>query len=268
MIITMDNLVGEDGFLIVKHSVLNGNSYDIGAHVEDALSYQKHLGDRKAVPCFEGDLLQVAGTGEVVLTHQNFVPLTQKRFRMLYGNGLAISLSEVLDRVGEYKQRNPDQKLVLCFEPKPITTDETLDETVKQLKEHNIQDAYFDTFFAGRLSALGKAFSNHRLTLPRSLHIIGNAGEAQLHLERTQPEDYDVVTVPSGMSFGFVGNDSIYGAVGSVDKLEWAAAHPEVRGAYVRLKEGSGVRGELTKLWNSVTNTRRLRGTNLCLYET
>ena len=263
----MDNLIGKDGFLVVKHSVLNGNSYDIGEHIEDALSYQKHLGDRVAVPCFEGDLLQVAETGEVVLTHQNFFPLTQARYETLRERRLAISLNEVLDRVGGYKQRNPDQKLILCFEPKPITTDETLNRTVEKLKEHGIQDAYFDTFFAGRLAALGKAFAKHQFTLPRSLHILGNVGEARLHLERTPSEDYDIVTVPSGGSIGYVGENSIYGAVGSVEKLEWAAAHEGIRGAYVRLKEGSGVKGNLVKLWNSVTNTEKLRRANLCLYE-
>lgn len=73
----------------------------------------------------------------------------------------------------------------------------------------------------------------------------------------------DILTVPKTMSFFDVGKPLIYGAVGSTDLLERIAEDPQVRGAYVRIKEGSGIRGALTQLWNSVTNTEKLRQTNL-----
>ncbi|MBI5073004.1 hypothetical protein HZA99_04255 [Candidatus Woesearchaeota archaeon] len=58
----------------------------------------------------------------------------------------------------------------------------------------------------------------------------------------------------------------IYGAVGSTAILERLAEQPSCVGIYVRLKEGAGLKGLLTKTWNSVTNTKRLREIYIAKY--
>ena len=76
-------------------------------------------------------------------------------------------------------------------------------------------------------------------------------------------QDYDVITVPKPVSFGKLDGSLdgpvIYGAVGSVEQLARLAEDQNAVGAYVRLKEGSGLRGVATMLWNSVTNLKNLR---------
>jgi len=248
-------------FLAVRHSVLNGNTYDVERLVEDTLSLERHTKGRKVVPCFEGDLLQVQGTGEIVLTHQNFRPLTQKKYNYLKERKLAASLRKVLDKVLDYRQRSGGQRVVLCFEPKVITDRATIDATVRLLDEYEIgsDEAYFDSFFGGKLDLVEEANLKHGTSYARSLHLIGNISTEEMMM--TEPKKgYDVLTIPHAVSFGDVRQPVIYGAVGSVELLEKIAENSDVYGAYVRLKEGSGVKGALVKLWNSVSNTEELRG--------
>lgn len=258
-------IVSPGEFLAVRHSVLNGNTYDVGKLVEDTLKLERHMDGRKVVPCFEGDILQVAETGEIVLTHQNWSPLSRREYEALREQKIAASLQEVLDRVAIYKQKNPDQRVVLCFEPKYITAGETIDKTVQSLKEYGIEDAYFDSFFGGKLDAVQQANQNHGTNYAKSLHLIGNLGRGQLMMTPAK-QGYDVLTVPHAMSLGKVGEPVIYGAVGSTEILKRIAENPQVIGAYTRLKEGAGVKGALVKLFNSVTNTKKLRITHVSLY--
>ena len=249
-------------FLAVRHSVLNGNTYDIEKLVEDTLCLERYTPGRKVVPCFEGDLLQVRETGEAILTHQNFFPLSQERYRDLKERKLAASLKEVLDKIAAFRQKNSDQKVVLCFEPKSITREATIKETVRWLKEYGISQAYFDSFFGGKLDMVASANKDHETNYARSLHLIGNLFAAHLMMDRPR-EGYDLLTVPHALSLGEVGESVIYGAVGSTEILERVAENPQARGAYVRLEEGAGIRGAAIKLWNSVTNTEKLRRTHL-----
>ncbi len=255
--------VQPDQFLAVRHSALNGNDYEVGKLVEDTLKYGAFTPDRKIIPCFEGDILQIQETDEVVLTHQNVGPLTEDKYRNLREMGIATSLGEVLDKISEYTANNADQRVVLCFEPKSGTTDDTIAETVRLLAEYDIRDAYFDSFFGGRLDAVQEANEVHGTNYARSLHLWGNLGNFEAMV--TKPKaGQDIITVPDPMSFGKMeGKEVIYGAVGSPERLMELARDPKVRGAYVRLKEGAGMKGALTKLGNSVTNTQKLRRTQI-----
>jgi len=258
-------IVKPNEFLAVRHSVLNGNSYDPKKLIEDTLGLEKYTNGRKIIPCFEGDLLQVEETGEVVLTHQNFSSLSKERYQDLKNRSLASPLKEVLDKIAKYKQENENQKVVLCFEPKSITNKITIDETVRLLNEYKIEDAYFDSFFGGKLDEVEKANEKHGTDYFISLHLIGQILGKKVMV--TQPkENYDVITVPHTMSTGNVNEPLIYGAVGSTDILEAIAEEPLVMGAYVRLKEGSGIKGAFVKLWNSVTNTEKLRQKHISKY--
>jgi len=258
-------LVTPEEFLAVRHSVLNGNTYDVGQLVDDTLGLEKHTNGKTVVPCFEGDILQVRETGEVVLTHQNFSQLSQHNYRDLKERKLAASLQEVLDKIATYRQGDGGQKIVLCFEPKSITSKATIDETVRLLKSYGIEDAYFDSFFGGKLDLVAGANQEHETDYARSLHLIGNVHRGKIMMTRPR-EGYDVVTVPHTMSFGDVGEPVIYGAVGSTKILERISEKPHVQGACVRLKEGAGLKGALVKLWNSVTNTEKLRQTHISEY--
>lgn len=170
-------LTSPEEFLAVRHSVLNGNTYDVDRLVEDTLRLRQYAPGRIVIPCFEGDLLQVRETGEIVLTHQHFFPLSQNHYRDLKERKLAASLNEVLDKVAGYKQRSPEQKVVLCFEPKLITDPRTIDETVHRLKEYGLKDVYFDSFFGEKLDMVEAANKKHGTNYARSFHIVGNIGK-------------------------------------------------------------------------------------------
>ena len=255
------HLVTQEEFLAIRHSALNGNSYDVGKLVDNELKLEKYTNGRTVVPCFEGDLIQIRETGEVVLTHQNFFQLSKNRYRDLKDRKLAVSLNEVLDKFSIYKQKNKDQKVVLCFEPKAITEKSTIDETVRLLKLYGIENAYFDSFFGRKLDLVDNANQKYGTNYARSLHLIGNVGREKIMMTRSK-KICDIVTLPYTLSVGEINEPIIYGAVGSTDILGKISESPNVQGAYVRLKEGAGVKGALVKLWNSVTNTEQLRQTH------
>ncbi|GEM_PF-3952746 len=258
-------IVAPEEFLAVRHSVLNGNTYDVGQLVEDTLELGQYTGSRKIVPCFEGDIIQVEETGEIVFTHQNFLQLSHVKYSDLKSRKLAASFKEVLDKIANYKQKNKDSRVVLCFEPKSITSAQTIERAVGSLKEYGLRDVYFDSFFGGKLDAVANANLIHGTAYARSLHLIGNRGSVQLMTTRAQ-EGYEVLTVPHTMSFGAIDEPVIYGAVGSTDILRKIAEYPSVQGAYVRLKEGAGITGALVTLFNSITNTETLRRTHISKY--
>ncbi len=259
-------IVAPGEFLAVRHSVLNGNTYDIGRLIEDTLSLGKYISGRIVVPCFEGDILQVGETGEVVLTHQDFFPLSQERYRNLKERKLATSLKEVLDKVADDRQKGGDQRVVLCFDLKGITSKATIGETVRTLNEYRIEDAYFDSSFGGKLDKVQEANDENETDYAKSLHlIIGNIFGGQLMAMRPR-KGYDILTVPYIMSLGDVGEPVIYGAVGSNEILERIAEKPHVQGAYIRFEGGSGLKGAFVKLWNALTNTERLRQTHISKY--
>lgn len=257
-------LVDDNEFLVVRHSVLNGNSYDVDALVKDTLTLEKHTCGRKVVPCFEGDLLQVAETGEIVLTHQNFARLHQKKYDKLREKNIATSLREVLDKFSEYKEQT-QQRVVLCLELKLVTDRDTIDQAVKQLREYDLEDVYFDSFFGGKLDLAEHNNIGNEIYYKRSHHLIGNVGNFKIGFP-SPSKGYDIITVPYAMSFGELDEPVIYGTVGSTEILERISKRPNVVGAYVRLKEGSGITGKLRMLWNSVTNTENLRRTNISLF--
>jgi len=254
-----------DEFLIVRHSVLNGNSYDVGELVDDTMKLSRHINGKTLVPCFEGDLLQVRETGEIVLTHQNFIPLRRPRFQRLHERGIAVSLKEALDRISGYRQSNPESRLVLCLELKPITHPSTIDHAIQMLKEYGMtQDVFFDSFYGGKIDLVRSYNQTHDTGFPTSLHLIGNLWNTRLMM--TSPKEHDIGTVPYPMSIGRLDGQVIYGAVGSSQLLEQLADRPNTLGVYYRAKEGTGMKGAIIKLWNSVTNTEKLRKAHLSNY--
>ncbi len=258
----------EKEFLVVRHSFLNGNTYDLDRLLEDTSALEKYLNGRRAVLCLEGDILQLEETGEVVLTHRNFMPLHHGTYRKLHEREIAASLQEVLDKIG-FHQETP--RVVLCFEPKAITAKATIDTTVRLLQERGIEDAYFDSFFGRKLDDVATANERYGTGYKRSLHLsfhIAGLSTLQLPLPYFTPrKDYDIVTVPKKVSFGDIGEPVIYGAVGDVETLQRVAENPTVYGAYVRRKEGTGFVGGLKMFWNSISNTERLRRTPTSEYK-
>ena len=261
------NLVDpEKEILIVRHSYLNGNSYDLGKVVDETLELRKHTSGKEIIPCLEGDIIQLEDTGEPVLTHRNFLRLRQEKFRDLRKTGRAATLTEALDRLDAYLQTSKDQRVVLCFEPKAITSHFTIEKTVEELRRRGIRDAYFDSFFGGALDSVDEANLRHTGEYAKSLHAVGNLGRWKITLPKPAT-GYDVLTVPKKLSVGNPGVPVIYGAVGSTKLLAELAERPNTVGAYVRFKEGTGLWGTIKMAFNSVTNTIDLRRkTTLMLY--
>ncbi len=253
----------EKEFLVIRHSFLNGNTYDLDRLLEDTSALEKYLNGRRAVLCLEGDILQLEETGEVVLTHRNFMPLPQSTYRKLHEREIAASLQEVLDKISGFYQKTPEQRVLLCFEPKVITAKATIDTTVRLLQERGIKDAYFDSFFGRKLDDVATANERYGTGYKRSLHLsfhIGTLSTLYFPLPYFTPRTaYDIVTVPKKVSFLEIGEPVIYGAVGDVETLQRVAENPNVYGAYVRRKEGKGMIGAFKMFWNSVTNKERFR---------
>ncbi len=250
-------------FLVVRHSFLNGPNLNLEHAVSETLQLQGHLDaahiKRKVVPCFEGDLVQT-DMGQPILMHphlfQNLYSLSPSAFLKLHSRGLAARLEDTLAMVATYQAKHPDQRVFLCLELKLPTQYDTIRSAVKLLQDYGIKDAYFDSFFSHQLNRLdavnSMADADYPATYPKSFHLIGNVSMVQFRLGRAR---YDFITVPSATSFGDPDCDVIYGAVGSVRQLQRVAKDERTLGAYVRFKEGKW----LTMLWNSMTNTERLR---------
>ncbi len=245
----------EKEFLVVRHSYLNGNALDLEDAVEKTLALEEHTAGREVVPGFEGDLLQVEETGEIVLTHRNFISLPEKRYQEFREKGIATSLDEALKRIAEYKQAYPDQRIVVCLEPKAITTDATLYQTVEDLKKCGFtnQEAYFDSFFGGKLDVVREANGSYGTNYPVSLHLAMNIFSKQVNVIKPK-EKPDVVTIPTPMGFGHPQVPVIYGALGNLEKLKEMAQDPLVIGAYPRSDKNTA-----EMLFDSVTNTSKMR---------
>lgn len=249
-------------FLAVRHGALNGSTYEVSQLVEDTLGLEKYLPERTITPCFEGDLVQVRETGEVVFTHENFRHFSQQHYQDLRERKLAASLKEVLDRIAVYQQRCSDKKVVLCLEAKTITSEKTINEAIKAVHEYGFIDVYFDSFFGDKLDAVDRANKQQGTMYTKSLHLLGNVGNKKFTATKAK-NGYDILTVPHTTSFGNLSEPVIYGAVGSIEILQRMADDPLVFGAYVRLAEGAGIRGAVRKLWNSVRNTERRKQIDL-----
>lgn len=249
-------------FYVVGHSYLNGNTYTPESIAKTTRELEKYTSGRPVVRVLEGDLIQVDETGEPILTHQNFVGLTKKRAAKLRNKHLAATLDEVFEKADGFRQKFPEQRLVLCFEPKTITSYETIRSAIKQLKEHGITDAYFDSFFGDKLDNVNDANRELETSYPTSWHLLANFGDKKIGLPFNSPGKYDLLTVPYTNSFGTLASESqpvIYGAVGKPETLERISRDPSVKGAYVRFKEGSGLLGTIRMIYNSMTNTENLR---------
>lgn len=245
---TKNTIIPPEKFLVVRHGYLNRGGLELEREVELVNENGKYTCRRAIVPCFEGDLVQLP-TGEAVFTHQSFRPLSEARFRALREQGIATSLREVLDHAAQFRDKNPDVKLWYCFELKPATTEPTVQEAIRLLGEYRLGGVYFDSFFGGRLDIVDKANSEQGTHHPKSLHLLGNVYGMQLSM--THPvTGYDVVTVPSPVSFGRPGEPVIYGAVGDPKTLERIARDPQAVGAYVRFN----ARTVLRMIIQSVTN--------------
>lgn len=248
--------------LLIKHSVLNNlsNAYDIPKTVEYLQGFERYANGRKVVPCFEGDLTSVRETGEPVFTHKNFERPSQREFKKLRERKIASSLEETLGKVARFNEENPNQRLVLCLEPKIVTPRETIASAIKKLKEYGIKDAYFDSFYGNKLDEVIEENESQGTSHACSLHLMGNIGNTRFRIPAGKQKDYDLLAVPYIMSFGKMDKPVIYGAVGSVEKLEELAEDSKVLGIYLKLKEGSGIKGAVRMLWNSLSNTKRFRG--------
>ncbi len=259
------SIIDPKEFLVVRHSVLNGNNYDVGDLVNDTLKLGKYINNRNVIPCFEGDLIQIGEARDIVFTHQNFIPLSAGKYLILREKKIATSLIEVINKIKKYLKNN-DQKLILCFELKNITSVTTIYQTIKLLKESEMEDVYFDSFFGSKLDVVQRANERHGTNYLTSLHLLGNIGSMKFSFK--QPKNgFDIVTVPYIMSQGNLRSPAIIGAVGSTKILEKIAQNPNIYGAYARFWEGSGVKGLFANIGNSVTNTKKRRQVNLSLYD-
>ncbi len=240
-------------FLVVKHSQLNNlnERFDIGRVVEDALKLEAHTNGRKVVVAIEGDIIQLEHSVPI-LTHQSFFRPSPEQFEELREAGIAVHLEEALDAYQKFMEQY-NGRLVLCLEPKPITTTTTIEVTIGELKQRGIQDAYFDSFFARCLEDVARSNKYNQTHYPTSRHLVGNLGQTQVVVDRRYPAD--IATVPYPISFGSLEQPVIYGAVGDAEKLARVADNPQCYGAYVRFKEGHGrIAGALRLLYVSSTN--------------
>lgn len=256
---------------IVNHSALNHlrEEDELARIVQSTADMQHHISGRVLSTTIEGDVVEVVETGEIVLTHKSWLPLHQKEYIALRKQKLAVSLTEVLDIVSNYKSRT-GQKVELCLELKAITSADTINKTILLLKRYPDINAYFDSFFGHKLDEALSAMkdnnsdSDNKISLPRSLHLVGNIGHVKFMMTPPttyvyEPRGYEIITVPFPMSIGHPGENVIFGAVGSLTQLQKLAEDLHVRGVYARFKEGPGITGGIWKIINSVTNDPRLR---------
>lgn len=252
--------IKEDEFMIVRHSYLNSGSYNEGIY-DQLEEIAKYTNGRKPVNALEGDIIQVRETGEPILTHQSWLPVSQARYNLLRREKIACSLEEALAKARAYQEKHPESRLVLCLEPKLITDKATLEKAMEKLQEYGFQDStYFDSFFANKLDQVEELNQQNNTQYPRSLHLVGNIGKIALPFPIPSKTGKDIITVPKATSLGNPQQPVIYGAVGSLDTLEQISRNPEVKGAYLRVKEGGGLKGMVKMLWNSATNRYNLRG--------
>lgn len=249
----------ETEFLIVKHSHLNVADLNLEKVIEQAVALERHTNGREVVVALEGDLVQLEN-GEPILTHQSWHQVSSEKYRKLRESKIAVTLEEALAKVADYKQQNPHKRVVLCLELKPITSQQTIQKALELIAQYGITDVYFDSFFGNKLDLIQQANVTNGTDYSRSLHLCGNVGDWKIWIPGYGPkQSYDVITVPKPVSIGRVNEQVIYGAIGSVEQLARLAADPNTVGAYMRLKEGKGISGTLTMLWNSVTNLKNLR---------
>ncbi len=250
----MANIIQLDELLIVRHSHLNSR-YD--ERIFDTENLVGYTNGRKPVNCLEGDIVQVEETKEPVLTHHNFGKLRLDKFRRLREEGLAFNLEESLERVRNIRDKT-GQKLVLCLELKTITQRETIQKALNGLREYGITDFYFDSFFGNKLDQTHEVGSERDLTFPLSYHLAGNVKGFKFGV--CSPKyGYDFITVPRAMSFGNPREPYVHGAVGSLNALRKLSEDPLALGAYLRLKEGAGLKSVVNMFWNSLTNTAKFR---------
>ncbi len=253
-------------FLLIRHGYLNSNGYSIEELVENGRSLERVINGngevrRRVVTCLEGDLIQVEETGEPVFTHQSFTRLSLDRFRRLRGDNLATSLSSVLDNYQEFKSRQPNEKLVLCIEPKLITSLDTLRTLFGELSKRNISNVYFDSFYGNRLDDIHTLNSETGNNFSRSYHmLLGHLGPIGITFPIVSPIlGYDIISTQYPVSFGKLNFPTIYGAIGSLEKFQKCSEDPNALGAYVRFKEGEGILGSTRMLIKSALNTKRVR---------
>ena len=249
--------------LIVRHSYLNSGSYD--EKIYDQLpELAKYTNGRQPVNCLEGDLLQVRETGEPILTHEDWFSVSKDRYRALRQEKIACSLEEALCKARTYQIKHPDNRLVLCLEPKLTTDKETIERAMKLLKQYGFSEetAYFDSFYGNKLDRVAELNQESGSAFLRSYHmLLGNLGNLKLTFPFTPAKKgYDLVSTQYPTSFGKFNGPKIYGAVGSLKALEEVTKDPEVLGAYLRLREGGGLTGMLKMLSTSASNNNRKRG--------
>ena len=245
----------EKEFIIIRHSLLNGVGYSFEKAVSEALALQGYVGNRKIVVCFEGDLHQIQESGEIVFTHRNTIKVdieTSLRFREM---GIISSLDEVVEAILSFKKELVNTRLIFCIELKQITWFSTIKKTMLKLKENNITEVYFDSFSGNKLDEVSEINKQIGTDFERSFHVIGNIYRMIFSFKKPK-YGYDILTVPSVMSFGRLNKPLINGAVNSHHMLRRIAKSNNVLGAYVRFREGN----PLFLLFNSVRNTKWFRG--------
>ncbi|HBV01304.1 MAG TPA: hypothetical protein DEF00_02835 [Candidatus Taylorbacteria bacterium] len=245
----------EKEFIVVRHSMLNGIGYSFKDAIQESLTLQSYVGDKKIVVCFEGDLHQIQENGEIVFTHRNTIKVdieTSLRFREM---GIIASLNEVIEAILSFKKELVDTRLIFCIELKQITWFSTIKATMIKLKENDITEVYFDSFNGNKLDEVSEINKQLGTNFEKSFHVIGNVYKTVLSLKKPK-YGYDVLTVPFGMSFGKLDKQLINGAVNSRHKLNRIVKSDNVLGAYVRFREGN----PLFLLFNSIRNTKWFRG--------
>ncbi len=238
--------------LIVRHSALNGD-FDLEKIVRECGELQPHI-EREVSVCLEGDLTQVRGTGEIILTHQTLFSPSEARYERLRADGIAVPLDGVLQKIADYNATHPNQRVVICLELKIPTSEQTISTAVKELKHYGLlDDVFFDSYFGPRLGqAKRTSFMQLGYTLPCTLHLLAKLGPVNINLPGAPRHCYDIVTASLPSAFGEPTDHMIYGAVKSLEEIKRLAANNLVVGLYDRRKDGSVTRMARASIGNKI----------------
>ncbi len=237
----------EKEILVVRHRILNNPNPNFEQEIESLSKLQEHTGQRKVVPVFEGDILETRWGKDVIMTHQTMISPSKRKFEALRKDGLAAYLNETIEKAAKYQELG----FVVCLEPKRNITPQGIERAIVALQTHNLDRAYFDSFFGKKLDYVIETNKIIGTQYPTSYHVVSTFGSSYFAFAGMDNKP-DVITVPSAMAFGRFSGPIIYGAVGSTKKLERLAQIPNVIGVYARIKE----KRSLKMLLNSVRNRK------------
>lgn len=203
-------------FFCIFHRAHNDPNIDVNKLIESS----KSTIAREHKIALEGDL--VTYNDEIVLTHQNFLPLSKKRFEKLEANNLAIPLEKALNRLKPFKD-----KIWLVLEIKISLKDKHIIKAQEICKKHGFTNVIFDSFFHHRLKHVKKPFK-------RAKHFFFHIGKIKKHTPLA-----DFIVLPYITSFGNPKRNYIAGAVNTKEVLQKVIQDKQCQGIFLRLNDYS-----------------------------